>query len=463
MAVNDIPPVTRRQALLAGGAAGLLLRPGTGHAAPSPASLPARPTTLYIAPTTVELAPGITRRVLAYNGQVPGPVLRLPEGRPALIRVTNGSDAPELVHWHGLDVGAVPDGATEEGSSVIQPGGTLDYRFVPPRSGTRWYHTHTMAMMDFSRALYSGQFGFLIVEPRRDPGRYDREVLLAAHHWDAGLPDMPRSPEQCATPRYRYATFNGRLMQAAEPIRVRQGERVLFRFLNASATETVSLALPGHAFTVVALDGNPVANPAPVSVITLGVAERVDAIVHMKRPGRWVLGPTDPMQQTAGLGRVIEYAGRSGSPVWTPPPASDWDYALFGGTAAPPVEELRLDGIFPMLFERRMTPNGLERWTINGRSYAELPPLHVRTGGRYLFRWKNLSGCAHPLHLHRHNFTVLRRGMRRIGPIEKDTVQIGRFDTIDALFTADNPGDTLFHCHHQMHMDYGFMQMIRYV
>ncbi|GAA4478640.1 multicopper oxidase family protein [Gluconacetobacter asukensis] len=461
MAVTDIPPITRRRALLAGGMAGLLPRPGAGHAAPVQ-PMTAQPITLRIAPTTVELAPGITRRVLAYDGQVPGPVLRLPEGRPAWVRVTNGSDAPELVHWHGLDVGAVPDGAAEEGSATIPPGGTLDYRFVPPRAGTRWYHTHTMAMMDFSRAMYSGQFGFLIVEPRRDPGRHDREVLLAAHHWDGALPGIPASPEFCAMPRYRYATFNGRLMQAAEPVRVRQGERVLFRFLNASATEAVSLALPGHAFTVVALDGNPVASPAPVSVITLGVAERVDAIVHMNRPGRWVLGPTDPAQQTAGLGRVIEYAGATGPAIWTPPPISDWDYALFGGPAAPPVEDLRLDGIFPMLFERRLTPDGMEGWTINGRSYADLPPLHVRAGGRYLFRWINLSGCAHPLHLHRHHFTILRRGMRRIGPIEKDTVQIGRFDTIDALLVADNPGDTLFHCHHQMHMDYGFMQMIRY-
>ncbi|RBM07723.1 multicopper oxidase family protein [Novacetimonas cocois] len=463
MAVNDIPPVTRRHVLLAGGAAGLLLRPSTGRGASAPPASAARPVLLHIAPATVELAPGITRRVLAYNGQVPGPVLRLPEGQTARIRVTNGSDAPELVHWHGVDVGSIPDGAAEEGSATIAPGGTLDYSFVPTHAGTRWYHTHTMAMMDFSRALYGGQFGFLIVEPRRDPGRHDREVLLAVHHWDASLPDVPKSPEYCAMPRYRYATFNGRLMQAAEPVRVRQGERVLFRFLNASATETVSLTLPGHVFTVVALDGNPVASPAPVSVITLGVAERVDAIVHMNRPGRWVLGPTDRASLAAGLGRVIEYAGSSGSPVWTAPPASDWDYALFGGAAAPPVEDLRLDGVFPMLFERRLAPDGMEGWTINGRPFAELPPLHVRAGGRYLFRWTNLSGCAHPLHLHRHNFTVLRRGMRRIGPIEKDTVQIGRFDTIDALFTADNPGDTLFHCHHQMHMDYGFMQMIRYV
>lgn len=457
--MTDAIAATRRQTLAAGSAAaaGMLLRSATGLAGA------AQPITLRIAPTTVELAPGITSRVLAYNGQVPGPVLRLPEGRQAWIRVTNDSKAQELVHWHGLDIGSVPDGASEEGSPTIQPGATLDYRFVPRQPGTRWYHTHTMAMTDFSRATYSGQFGFLIIEPQHDPGRYDREVLLAAHHWDAILTEVPASPELCAMPHYRYATFNGQMMHAAEPVRVKLGEKVLFRFLNASATEAVSLALPGHSFTVVALDGNPVANPAPVSVITLGVAERVDAVVHMNRPGRWVLGAVDPMQQAAGLGRVIEYSGAVGPAVWTQPLTLDWDYALFSSATTSAIEDLQLDDVFPMLFERRLRPDGMEAWTINGQSFGELPPLHVRAGGHYLFRWVNLSGCAHPLHLHRHHFTMLRRGMRRIGPIKKDTVQIGRFDTIDALLVANNPGDTLFHCHHQMHMDYGFMQTLRYI
>ncbi|AZV37613.1 multicopper oxidase family protein [Komagataeibacter xylinus] len=419
--------------------------------------------TLTVAPADIELAPGITRRVLAYNGQVPGPTLRLREGLPVDIVVQNRSNVPELVHWHGLHIPPFPDGAEEEGSGVIKPGETLRYSFTPNPSGTRWYHTHTMAMTDFSRALYSGLFGFLIVEPTRDPGRYDREELLAVHHWDASLDHILRSPEQCAMLRYGFATFNGQLMSAAEPIRVRKGERVLFRFLNASATETVSLALSGHRFTVVALDGNPVATPSSVSVLTLGVAERVDAIVEMNQPGQWVLGPVDTALRAAGLGRVVEYADAPrGAPVWQQPERDDWDYGLFGGAPRASAQDIRYDGIFPMLFERHIDGQGMERWKINGKSGSELAPLSVRKGGRYLFRWMNLSGCDHPLHLHRHNFTLLTRSQRRVGAIVKDTVQIGRFDTIEASFIADNLGDTLFHCHHQLHMDHDFMQMIRY-
>jgi FtsP/CotA-like multicopper oxidase with cupredoxin domain len=77
------------------------------------------------------------------------------------------------------------DGATEEGSPIIDPGKSLTYSFVPKPSGTRWYHSHAMAMTDLSKSTYSGEFGFLIVEPAAgDPGSYDSEVLLAAHHWD---------------------------------------------------------------------------------------------------------------------------------------------------------------------------------------------------------------------------------------------------------------------------------------
>src|SRR5205814_6202838 len=90
--------------------------------------------------------------------------------------------------------------------------------------------------------------------------------------------------------RYRFFTINGRMLGHGDPVRVKQGERVLFHILNGSATEIRSLALPGHSFKVVALDGNPVANPAQVPVLSLGTAERISAIVEMNHPGVWIMG-----------------------------------------------------------------------------------------------------------------------------------------------------------------------------
>ena len=111
---------------------------------------------------------------------------------------------------------------------------------------------------------------------------------------------------------YGSFTINGRMLGHGEPIRVKQGERVLFHILNGSATEIRSLALPGHSFQVVALDGNPVPNPARVPVLWLGTAERISAIVEMNHPGVWILGDLDNDDRRHGMGIVVEYAGRAG-------------------------------------------------------------------------------------------------------------------------------------------------------
>ena len=106
-------------------------------------------------------------------------------------------------------------------------------------------------------------YGFLIVEPANDPGRYDQEVLLAAHHWEGSWVSMQDirtgpPPDNGLEVMYASASFNDKMLGHGEPVRVREGQSVLFRLLNASPTENITLALPGHRFTVIALDGNPV-------------------------------------------------------------------------------------------------------------------------------------------------------------------------------------------------------------
>ena len=73
------------------------------------------------------------------------------------------------------------------------------------------------------------------------------------------------------------------------------------RLLHASATENVILALPGHTFQVLAMDGNPVPNPKEVETISLAAAERIDAVVEMKSPGVWILGSTLEKSRQMGL------------------------------------------------------------------------------------------------------------------------------------------------------------------
>jgi FtsP/CotA-like multicopper oxidase with cupredoxin domain len=251
--------LSRRELVFGVGAASLAAIMGHAQAAGSAVDY-----TIRIGPVSLELAPGKTIKTTGYNGSVPGPILRLREGRPVNIKVINDAGYPDLVHWHGLYLPALQDGATEEGSPIIPVGQSLLYSYMPKPAGTRWYHSHAMAMTDLTRSTYSGEFGFLIVEPAAgEPGRYDREVLLAARRWEGmwvSMQDLRKGPppDNGLEVMYHAATLGQRMLGHDEPLRVREGERVLFRLLNASATMEVALALPGHRFTVLALDGNPV-------------------------------------------------------------------------------------------------------------------------------------------------------------------------------------------------------------
>src|SRR5262249_8684218 len=106
---------------------------------------------------------------------------------------------------------------------------------------------------------------------------------------------------------YELFAINGHALGSGEPVRVKQGERILFHVLNGSAGKIRSLALPGHIFRVVALDGNPVTTPAEVPVLWLGTAERISAIVEMNHPGIWVMGDLADDDRKRGMGIVVEY------------------------------------------------------------------------------------------------------------------------------------------------------------
>jgi FtsP/CotA-like multicopper oxidase with cupredoxin domain len=133
---------------------------------------------------------------------------------------------------------------------------------------------------------------------------------------------------------------------------------------------------------------------------------------------------------------------------------------VFGrsGAAAAPDETINLK--FEKIAGGR---GGYNRWTINGKSWPDSNPLFtVQRGKRYRLAMNNNSGDEHPVHLHRHSFEVTRIGDKTTSGLMKDTISMPRFSTAEIDFVADNPGDTLFHCHHQDHMDEGFMGLITY-
>jgi FtsP/CotA-like multicopper oxidase with cupredoxin domain len=454
----------RRSFLVGAGATGMALGTALGSAYTQIATAPDY--SLRIAPLRLELAPGRVIDTFGYNGTVPGPVLRLREGRQVSIDIRNDTDVDDIIHWHGLHLPSTADGAMEEGSPMVARGGTQRYTFAANPAGSRWYHSHDIAGTDLTRSLYSGMYGFLIVEPVNDPGRYDQEVLLAAHHWEGtwvSMQDIRRGPppDNGLEVLYASASFNDKMLGHGEPVRVREGQRVLFRLLNASPTQNIALALSGHRFTVITLDGNPVASPKEVDTVFLAPAERADVVVAMNRPGVWILGGVKDEDRRMGLGVVVEYANQRGEPQWSDPPDSAWDYTIFGADRALPSPDERIDLIFEKVPGGR---GGYNRWTINGKSWPATNPLFTtERGKRYRLAMTNKSGDNHPVHLHRHTFEVTKVGDKATAGVMKDTINITRFSTVEIDFVANDPGPTLLHCHHQDHQDEGFMGLMTYL
>ena len=412
---------------------------------------------LEIAPLKLEIAPGKRVETIAYNGQVPGPLIRWPEGKPIAIDVVNRTSAAEIVHWHGLWIPSDQDGAMEEGSPMIAPGATQRYHFTPRPSGLRWYHTHTTAGHDLKRGLYSGQFGCFYIEPKDESGAYDKEVFLTLHDWNAY---MGAATDASMDASYDYSTINDRMLGHATPIQVKQNQRVIFRMVNASATVTHWLGIAGHEMTVVAMDGNPVPAPSRVTALRLAPAERADVIVEMNNPGVWIFGETREDIRKAGMGIVIEYAGRQSEPKWIDAPEVLWDYRPFAHSEASPIQP---DHQIPLLFESKFRGHGeFDYWTINGKSYPKTDTPTLQEGKRYRLAMRNKSADDHPIHLHRHTFELTSIAGKPMSGLRKDVVVVPANSTAEVDFVAANPGATLFHCHQQSHMDFGFMMLFRY-
>ncbi|HEX7323468.1 MAG TPA: multicopper oxidase domain-containing protein [Mycobacterium sp.] len=480
----------RREFLKFGGAALL----GGGALAGADVSCSRRPPpgradhTLRIGNGLVELAPDLVVSTTLYNGQFPGPLLRFTEGKSVVVDVYNDTDVPRQVHWHGQILPADVDGSAEEGTPFVPPHGMRRMQFVPGPPGLRYYHAHMAAGADLSLGAYAGEAGPVYIEPTQNPGAYDREVFLTLKEFEptlgpnanvptnylagAQIPGL-RANGEAAMARARAAgqppgydlnyggmAINGRSLGHGDPIKVKAGERVLLHVVNASATETRSLALPGHVFTVVALDGNLVPTRAEVPVLWFGAAERISALVQMDTPGVWVLGDLDDRDRRRGMGVVVEYAGQSGPPRWTRPPPFTWDYRRF---AAPTAQVPDPDHVIDMLFEvQDGADNGFDVWTTNGQPFTQQtgqPRFDIEYGKRYRLHMSNATAHNHPMHLHRHTFELTHIAGTSTAGVRKDVVMLGAYQAADIDFTANQRGLSLFHCHKQSHMDFGYMAL----
>ncbi len=375
---------------------------------------------LRIRAAKVELAPGRCISTLTYDGQFPGPLLRAPAGSPVRIDVYNQTGAPERIRWHGQHV--APETTLVPAHSVRR------MQFIPERPGLFFYHSEQISALQLDTGLYSGQVGALLVEsPGLPVGPQHVVVLKDFEPW------IRRARQGCEI-GYRALTVDGHL-QGRAPARIPMGQPALVHVLNASATETLSLGLPGHSFEVAALDGNALPTPVNVPALLLHPGERMSAWVTLDRPAAWVARPA--------AGETLDY-NRFGS-----------------GIARAPDETHDV-----VLARHEAARSGFNRWSINGASFqaaGDRPLMRVRLGSRYRLRIRNSSDEILPLHLQRHRLEVVSVAGRPVAGVLKDVVAIGAHQSMEVDFTADSSGPALFHCTRQLHKDFGLMALVEYV
>jgi FtsP/CotA-like multicopper oxidase with cupredoxin domain len=226
-----------------------------------------------------------------------------------------------------------------------------------------------------------------------------------------------------------FITIGGKSL-GVEAICVRAGEQVRFHFVHAGSSEEVHLHLPGHRFTVIALDGYPVPTRAAVDVLSLVAGERIHAMVEMRRPGNWVLGSVNDAERDGGRSLRVAYSDQDGPAQWHPPAGLDWSYARFSGSDR---AVSLADQTIEMLLEKKtgLGDRGVH-WIVDGQSYSDIDQFSFQPGRRYRVRMMNATDRAHAVQLLQHKFVLRRVNQVPVSGIVKDTVRLERYNVIEA-------------------------------
>lgn len=394
-------------------------------------------------------------QVMSYNGSIPGPVLRLPQGVESSIVFENELKESSSIHWHGLRIDNAMDGVPGKTQEVVNSGEKFTYRFAPPDAGTYWYHTHQRSWEQLARGLA----GVLIVE-EADPPTVDQDLIFAIDDWR--INNSMQIDEESLGDLHAWA-HGGRMGNfvsvngvANKVYSVSKGERVRFRLVNIANSRIMTLRFNLPAVSVIAIDGQPVTPYMPdKGIFTLAPGQRMDLMIDM------VLEPNhespiellveDKAYQVAHF-KFNDKVKR--------------EHLLESPIALPqnPINHIKLSEKFvaiPLLMEggamggmreatyqgKRMTINELMQhqkiWAFNGvAGLSDKPLFQVDKGTAVGLEVVNNNSFPHGIHIHGHHFIHDREPSTW-----RDTALFSRGETGTLKFVADNPGKWLIHCH----------------
>lgn len=263
-----------------------------------------------------EYAEGKWMHVWGYNGQIPGPELRVQEGDRVRVIVKNNLPDATTVHWHGVDVPWQADGVAEVTQEAIPPGKEFVYEFVAKPAGTRFYHTHGKDHTTAAQQLDMGLSGPLIIEPKKPLFTYDRDYTIILDEWEihngvntAAAHVHGAAEEMKAIPEFNTFTFNGRVYPYTDILKTKVGEKVLIRIINAGSAETHPIHLHGHNYRLVAIDGNPLPASERRNDFTVHPGETADYLVDAENPGPWLLHCHNVHHAAGGMVTLFQYEG----------------------------------------------------------------------------------------------------------------------------------------------------------
>lgn len=438
--------------------AGLAGATGLALARPALAS----PDVLTAQKATVQLAPDgyPATEVWSYGGTIPGPLIRVPQGGSVTRRLVNDLDVPTSVHWHGIRIANAMDGVAGLTQDAVPPGGTFDYDFDVPDAGTYWYHAHTSSMEQVARGLS----GVLIVDEATPPD-VDRDEVLMLDDWlldpETGLFAEPFAHPMMMSHGGRTGNLIGVNGQYAYAMQAETGERLRLRLINAANARIFGLKLEGMTGWTVALDGMPLDAPEPVSgEIVLAPAQRIDLIVDITATD----GPAGLLMSLDGDAweALVEVtltgtrAARDTAPAPLPANpnsarpdlanARSFDIVMEGGAMAG-MDSATHKG--ERLGFRALIEKG-QFWALSGQAgLSDTPFAALKRGEVARVRLTNRTVFPHGMHLHGMHFRELRAD-GTMGPL-RDTILSIPNEPLEIVFTADNPGKWLFHCHMLAH------------
>ena len=432
----------------------------------------------------------VSKRILEVNGRAasvygltgqngkPGLELLLEE--PFRVALRNGTDTGTLIHWHGLTPPNAQDGVPMLSQAPLKPGETYQYDFHNRRSGTHWMHSHVglqeqqllaapLIVRETAEMLFDTQEHVVLLHDFtfRDPQEILAELTggggaHAGHKMDhsKGASGGMMMAGMLNDVVYDAYLANDRTLDDPEIVTVEKGGVLRLRIINGAAASNMWIDLGGLTGELVAVDGNAI-HPVTATVFPLAIAQRADIRLRIPKEG----GAFPIMFRPEGVG------GRTGIILATPGAAITRQVS--DGEVAPAVD-LSQERIYRAVAKLReepvhrtevvmLTGGGPDYvWGLNGKSGMHETVFSVREGERISVVMHNMTGMAHPMHLHGHYFKVTAIGETAIDGAIRDTVLVPSSETVTVIFDADNPGTWAFHCHHAYHMNSGMMGTIAY-